>query len=71
MKRMFKLEGLDCANCAAKAEAAIGKIAGIKSVSINFFSLKMTIEAEEADMLEVEAAAEKVLKSSRTKMTRI
>ena len=29
MKKIFKLEELDCANCAAKMEAAIAKVDGV------------------------------------------
>lgn len=47
MKKTFKLIDLDCANCAAKMEAAIKKIDGVKSASVNFMSQKMTIEADD------------------------
>lgn len=30
MKKVFKLNDLDCANCAAKMEAAIQKLDGVK-----------------------------------------
>lgn len=45
MKKTFKLEDLDCANCAAKMEAAIRKIDGVTDVSVSFILQKMTIEA--------------------------
>ncbi|MCR5234457.1 MAG: heavy-metal-associated domain-containing protein [Lachnospiraceae bacterium] len=45
MKKKFKLEDLDCANCAAKMEAAIKEIPGVVSASVNFLAQKMTIEA--------------------------
>lgn len=45
MKKIFKLEDLDCANCAAKMEAAIAKVDGVESVSVNFFTQKLTLEA--------------------------
>ncbi len=49
MKKFFKLEDLDCANCAAKMERAIAKVEGVESVSVNFFTQKMTLEAADAD----------------------
>ena len=49
MKRKFKLEELDCANCAAKMEAAIRKIPGVTEANISFMAQKLTIEADEAD----------------------
>lgn len=49
MKKTFKLEDLDCANCAAKMENAIKKIDGVKDASVSFMTQKLTIEAEDAD----------------------
>ena len=34
MKKVFKLEDLDCANCAAKMENAISKIEGVESANV-------------------------------------
>lgn len=45
MKKTFKLEDLDCANCAAKMEAAIAKIPGVTKVTVNFMAQKMILEA--------------------------
>lgn len=47
MKKVFKLEDLDCANCAAKMENAISKIEGIESVNVSFMSQKMILCADE------------------------
>ena len=49
MKKTFKLQDLDCANCAAKMEEGIKKINGVKDASVSFMTQKMTIEAEEED----------------------
>jgi len=48
MKKVFKLQDLDCANCAAKMEKAISKMEGVQSVRVNFITQKMTLEAEDA-----------------------
>lgn len=48
MRKVFKLEDLDCANCAAKMERAIAKIDGVDSANVSFLSQKMTIEADDA-----------------------
>lgn len=45
MKKTYKLEDLDCANCAAKMEDAIRKIDGVTGASVSFIMQKMTIEA--------------------------
>lgn len=47
MKKAFKLEDLDCANCAAKMERSIAKIDGVQSVNVSFIAQKMTIEADD------------------------
>ncbi|MDO4284411.1 MAG: cation transporter [Eubacteriales bacterium] len=48
MKKKFKLEDLDCADCAAKMEEAIKKIDGVSDASVNFIMQKMTVEADDA-----------------------
>lgn len=45
MKKKFKLEELDCANCAAKMEEAIRQIPGVTGASVNFLAQKLTLEA--------------------------
>ncbi len=45
MKKTFRLQDLDCANCAAKMENAIAKLDGVEQVSVNFMTQKMTLEA--------------------------
>ena len=53
MKKSYKMENLDCANCAAKMETAISKIPGVESVSVNFLMQKITIAAEKDAMPEI------------------
>ncbi len=45
MKKVFKLQNLDCAHCAQKMEDAIQKIEGVKFASVNFTAQKLTLEA--------------------------
>lgn len=47
MKKTFKLEDLDCANCASKMETAISKIEGVQKASISFMTQKLVVEADE------------------------
>lgn len=47
MKKKFKLEDLDCANCAAKMEDAIKKIDGVSDANVSFLVQKMTIDAQD------------------------
>ena len=64
MKKKFKLQDLDCANCAAKMEDAIKKIPGVNDANVSFMMQKMTIDAEDdkfdAIMEEVVRVCEKV-----------
>ncbi len=61
MKKVFKLEDLDCANCAAKMEAAIQKLPGVKNASVSFMTQKMSIEAEDEVFDQVVQAAVKCI----------
>ena len=45
MKKKFKLQDLDCANCAAKMEEAIQKIDGVNAASVSFMNQKLIIDA--------------------------
>ena len=47
MRKAFKLQDLDCANCAAKMENAIKTIEGVKSASISFMTQKLVLEADD------------------------
>lgn len=62
MKKVFMLEDLDCANCAAKMEEAIKKIDGVENASVNFIMQKMTVEASDD---EFDAIMKKVIKVCR------
>ena len=53
MKKKFKLQDLDCANCAAKMEEAIKKIDGVSDASVSFMMQKMTIDADDARFDEI------------------
>lgn len=62
MKKTFKMIELDCANCAAKMEAAINKIEGVQSATVGFMSQKLTIEAEESEFPRILKEAQKLVK---------
>lgn len=47
MKKKFKLQDLDCANCAAKMEEAIKKIDGVNDASVSFMTQKLVLDAED------------------------
>ncbi len=62
MKKTYKMIELDCAHCAAKMEASIAKLPGVKSVSISFLTQRMTLETEMDDQSATVAAAAKLVK---------
>ena len=47
MKIKCKIEGIDCANCAAELERKIQKIDGVDEASISFMTEKMIVECKE------------------------
>ena len=53
MKKRFNMIDLDCANCAAKMEAAIKKIPGVNDASVNFLSQKLVLDADDARFEEI------------------
>ncbi|HIW27666.1 cation transporter [Pseudoflavonifractor sp. An184] len=62
MKKTFKMIDLDCANCAAKMEAAIKKIDGVQDAAVSFMTQKLTIQADDARFDAVVQEAVKVCK---------
>ena len=63
MKKRFKFV-VDCANCAAKVEAAVKKIDGVNDATVNFMAQKLVLDADDARfdeiLQEVIAVAKKV-----------
>lgn len=47
MKKIYILEDLDCANCAAKIEAEVGKLEGVSKSTVSLLTQKLTVEIEE------------------------
>lgn len=47
MRKAFKLQDLDCANCAAKMEDGIKGIDGVNSATISFMTQKLVLDADD------------------------
>lgn len=62
MKAVLKLEGLDCANCAAKIENEVQRIPGIEEATVTFMTQKMTIVAPDD---KIEAIVEEATKLTK------
>lgn len=64
MKKTYRID-VDCAACADKMEVAAKKTDGVKDCTVNFMTLKMSVEFEEGQdtktvMKNVRAACKKV-----------
>ena len=71
MKKVFKLEGLDCAHCAAKIEEKVSKLEGVKSVVINFMTTKMTLESVDENIADVVEKVKKLINEVEPDVNRI
>jgi len=60
MKKIYRMQDLECAHCAAKMEAAIAKIPGVESVTISFMTQKMTIETADENHAAIMDEAAKI-----------
>ena len=69
MNTKFKINGLDCANCAAELERKIQKIDGVKSVNISFLAQKMEIEYDESNKEEIIDKVKKVIRKEEPDVT--
>ena len=45
MRKSYKLDEIDCANCALKLEDAIKKVDGVDDAKVNFMTQKLTLIA--------------------------
>lgn len=62
MKKIFILEELDCANCAAKMENGINELDCVNKATVTFMTKKLVLEADEDKMEKAIEEAEKVVK---------
>ncbi|MCI6887582.1 MAG: cation transporter [Lachnospiraceae bacterium] len=60
MRKIIKLEGLCCANCAAKIEEGVKKLNGVKEASLSFMTERLTMEVEDGREEELIEAARKI-----------
>ncbi|QOX63468.1 cadmium-translocating P-type ATPase [Anoxybacterium hadale] len=48
-RKEYILEGLDCANCAAKIEKKVGEISGLQDASVNFVTKTLSFEVNHTE----------------------
>lgn len=58
MRKSYALEDLDCANCAAKMEAAINKMPEIEKATVSFMTSRLSLVVP--DGTDMEALVKKV-----------
>ena len=54
MKQTILLQGLNCPNCAARIEADVKKLSGVRDVQLNLMKQSLTLETEEDILKQVE-----------------
>lgn len=69
MKSRFKINGLDCANCAGELERAIKKVDGIENAVINFMMQRMELEYNENQKEEIMKRVKKLIKREEPDVT--
>ena len=69
MKKTYRVENLCCANCAAKIERAINKLDAVSQATLNFMTLRLTVESDtenwDSMMQEIQKAFSKVEPKSK------
>lgn len=60
MRKSFKLQDLDCANCAAKMEDAINRIEGVEKATISFMTQKLVLVADESRIDDIIEEAQRI-----------
>ena len=68
MTRIFTLENLGCANCAAKLERSLNKMKEVDSATVTFMTKRLVIEAQEEKMDAVVQEAGRIIKKLEPKV---
>ncbi len=62
MKKTYNLEDLECANCAAKMEAGIKQLPGVRTATVSFITGKLILETEDDDQSKLIKEVQKLIK---------
>ncbi|MFI3324647.1 MAG: cation transporter [Clostridia bacterium] len=62
MRKVYKMEDLECAHCAGLMEEEIKKLDGVNKVSLNFISQKMSLDCNEDKLDDILKKAQKICK---------
>jgi copper chaperone CopZ len=69
MKKIYLLEDLCCANCAAKIEKKVAALDGVDSASVNFLTTKLVMEVRDGSADAVDAAVCKIVRKIEPDVT--
>lgn len=53
MKKVYKVENLDCANCAQKLEDKLNKVKGVNDCKVSFMMQKITLEINDENVEDI------------------
>jgi len=74
MKKIVKLEGLCCANCASKIEAGVKKLQGVNEATLSFMTQRLTLDVadgmEDAVLAQARVLADKIEPEAEFKILR-
>ncbi len=62
MKKVYLLEELCCANCAAKIEKKVAALDGVANANVNFLTTKLSFEADETQVPELVEQIRKIVR---------
>lgn len=62
MRKVFILEDLDCANCAAKIETEVGNLEGVNKCSVSLMAQKMVLDIADTIESTIEQDVKKIVK---------
>ena len=71
MKKVYSIEGIDCANCAAKIEDKINRMKNIEEANLNFMMGKLSIEFKLSTDEEVEEEFKKMADAYKMEVDKI
>lgn len=71
MKKVLKIQDLDCANCALKIEERVSKLDGVENASVNFLTQKISLEIDDDRSEDILKSIQKVVKSVEPNSTLI
>ena len=69
MRKVYLLEDLCCANCAAKIEKKVAALDGVDAASVNFLTTKLVLDVRESSVADVDAAVRKIVRKIEPDVT--